>query len=57
MKHQIEFDFEKDINEIELMKAGSRITGVVAMIKDDFYGPRKYVVAVNTIVKLKKLIE
>ena len=39
------------------MKFSHHIGGVVSLIKDEFYGPRKYVIAYNTIHSLNKFIE
>lgn len=52
LKHEVELDFEKDINEVELMKTAAKVGGVVAMVKDEYYGPRKYVTAFNSLSKI-----
>ncbi len=56
LKHEVEVNFDKDIDEIEFMKAAARVGGVISMIKDDFYGPRKYVVAFCNLSKVNKFI-
>jgi hypothetical protein len=53
----VELTFEKDIDEIEFIKFVDKIGGVLALIKDEYYGPRKYVIAFNSSTKIDILIE
>lgn len=57
LKHELEINFEKDIDEMEFIRFIDKIGGVLALIKDDYYGPRKYVVAMNSISKIEALTE
>lgn len=57
LKHELEINFDKEIDEIELIKLVSKIGGVLALIKDDFYGPRKYVAALNSSLKIEMLTD
>ncbi len=52
LKHELEINFEKDVDEVELIRMVNRVGGVVAMIKDEFHGPRKYVVAINSLARM-----
>jgi hypothetical protein len=52
LKHELEINFEKDIDEVELIKLVSKIGGVLGLIKDEFYGPKKYVAALNSTAKV-----
>ena len=45
------------MDEVELIKIVYRIGGILAMVKDEFYGPRKYVVAINSTAKIEFMKE
>lgn len=57
LKAQIELNFEKEQDETELVKFINNIEGVMAMIRDEYYGPRKYVVAFSNSLKVKILTD
>jgi hypothetical protein len=57
LKHELEINFEKDVDEVELIRMVNKIGGVLAMIKDEFHGPRKYVVALNSTARMAALKE
>ena len=53
-RHQLELIFEKDIDEVEFMRFCAKIGSIVSIIKDEFYGPLKYIVSFSNILKLKR---
>lgn len=55
-KLQVEMNFQKDPNEIELIRYVNTIGNVVLFIKDEYYGPKKYIVVFNCQAKAKLLL-
>lgn len=49
-------NFQKDPNEIELIRYVNTIGNVVLFIKDEYYGPKKYIVVFNCQAKAKLLL-
>lgn len=57
MDYEVELNFDKDIDEFDLIRFVTAAEGVLCMIKDEFYGARKYVVAVNTTSKANRITD
>ena len=43
-RRQVEINFERNIDEVALIKLATRVGGVISMIRDEFAAPRRYIV-------------